>query len=79
MEYPYASETLLDLRLLSRALKDASTRTRIHDRENKTSSSGFKRRNNKYGNNNNNNNNKTSSTFKSKFGVGSGSAGAAQR
>ena len=79
MEYPYASETLLDQRLLSRALKDASTRTRIQDRANKTSSSGFKRRNNKYGNNNNNNNNKTSSTFKSIFGVGSGSAGAAQR
>ena len=77
VEYPYASESLLDQRLLSRAVKDASALTRLQNRANNSSSS--KRGNKKNNNgNNNNNNNKNSSSYKSKFGVGSSSAGAAQ-
>jgi hypothetical protein len=76
VEYPYASESLLDQRLLSRAVKDASALTRL---QNRASSSSSKRRNKNNNNNNNNNNNfKNASSFKSKFGVGSTSAGAAQ-
>lgn len=75
VEYPYASETLLDQRLLSRAVKDASARARLLNRASKSSSSKHR----PYGGgSNNNNSNKTSSTFKSKFGVGSGSAGASR-
>lgn len=77
VEYPYASESLLDQRLLSRAVKDASALTRLQDRANSSSSKRGNKKNNN-GNNNNYNNNKNSSSYKSKFGVGSSSAGAAQ-
>jgi hypothetical protein len=76
VEYPYASESLLDQRLLSRAVKDASALTRLQNRANTSSKRRNKNNNN---NNNNNNNSKNSASYKSKFGVGSSSAGAAQQ
>jgi hypothetical protein len=83
VEYPYASESLLNQQLLSRAVKDASARVRLLNRASKSTSSarrGGVRYNFSSGGgvrNNNNNNNKPSS-FKSKFGVGSRSASAAR-
>ena len=78
VEYPYASESLLNQQLLSRAVRDASARGRLLNRASKSTSSTRRGggRSNNY--NNNNNSNKTSSSYKSKFGVGSGSAGASR-
>jgi hypothetical protein len=82
VEYPYASESLLNQQLLSRAVKDASARVRLLNRASKSTSSarrgGVRSNFSSGGRNNNNNNNNKPSSFKSKFGAGSASASAAR-
>lgn len=75
VEWPYASQSLLDQRLMTRAVKDAAAIGRLRDRAAKKPSKSFERRGfSKSGSKSNNsfNNSKKSS------GVGSKSAGAAQ-
>jgi hypothetical protein len=79
VEYPYSSESLLNQQLLSRAVKDASARVRLLNRASKSTSSSKRGgvRNTFGGGARNDNNNNKPSSFKSKFGAGSGSASAA--
>lgn len=75
VEWPYASQSLLDQRLMTRAVKDAAAIGRLRDRAAKKPSKSFDRRGfskSGFKSNNYSNNPKKSS------GVGSKSAGAAQ-
>lgn len=76
VEYPYASQSLLDQRLLARAIKDAAAIGRLRDRTTKKApKSSFNRRG--FSQSFDKSSNKFSN--KSNSGVGSKPAGAAQR
>ena len=70
IEWPYAADSLLTHQLRARVVKDAAAISRLREKATKRSS-GSKPTNR--------NQNTSSNNFKSKFGVGSKSAGAAQQ
>ena len=83
VEYPYASQSLLDQRLLAKAIKDAAAIGRLRDRTTKkaVSKPSFNRRglSQSFDKSSNQQQSRNFNTNKSNPGVGSKSAGAAQR